>query len=671
MDRMNQSILTYIFSILLKLGANPGSRAALLLLFLSRPALADWQYRRPVEANWDPAQSPPTSIAIADILTAGHCAPDGSDIRVTTGDGAFDPSHVLMIGPGDRARVAFQLLRPVTQYLVYFGNPSPAPAKPLQELQFDCGLHLETKELVTKGPFGSFEDLAVAWNTGGKLLGETLIPEASLGFNPLGPQDRTVSRIAGSILAPADGEYAFSIWADHLAGLAVDGSFVVFGHGGPHDTRNHRELQLSRGRHAILIYHINMGGNGLLQVAWKTPNSAQFDSIGRSDIATFHTCTAGPLQKNRASLVADFSTQYLGEAFFAEGYSHHFKFTAYPASSHPAQYDWDFGDGQTASSAEVDHVFLPPGVYPIRLTIRAGNQSDSQTTQFAVDRLWEHIDRPPGESVEVHAKLAAADDLSKLPEPSLSRAVLLFQRSGQIEPMLNAAARLAAVDHHANPQSAFDALEEATQLRVANGRGADAAQIWQSVSANSDLHARAVTELADLLLWRVGDFAAAVKMLKPLADGQDARMQRSYAQALIFDQREEEGTKILNALPGTGDPAHHAPLSGAMARTIEYYITQKDWTAGEAAWEKWQTLFPADFLEGYNVVLRTRLMELKGDSLAAAKVAAAFASAVPDSSYAPQLLDRASRLLAGSDPAKSTELRQLLKKRYPEDPLSQ
>ena len=65
------------------------------------------------------------------------------------------------------------------------------------------------------------------------------------------------------------------------------------------------------------------------------------------------------------------------------------------------------------------------------------------------------------------------------------------------------------------------------------------------------------------------------------------------------------------------------------------------------------------------------LMELRMLDSAAAKVAEAFANAVPDSSYSPKLLDEASRLLKTSDEQKSESLHELLKKRYPEDPLSQ
>ena len=85
--------------------------------------------------------------------------------------------------------------------------------------------------------------------------------------------------------------------------------------------------------------------------------------------------------------------------------------------------------------------------------------------------------------------------------------------------------------------------------------------------------------------------------------------------------------------------------------------------------ETWRT--PADFLEGYSLLLRVRLMELRKLDLAAAKVAEAFANAVPKSSYSPKLLDKASRLLKTSERIKSVALHELLKKRYPEDPLSQ
>ncbi len=645
---------------------------AFFLLFALVPSVrADWQFRRQIDANWEPGQSPPTSLAVADFYTAGHSKADGSDICMTTEDGTFVASHVLMMGPGDRARVVFSLKRPIKKYFAYFGDPVPARPQPGPgDLKFDCGLHLEMKQLDYAGPLNNFNRLADAWDRGGKVIGETLIPEAAIGFNPFGAEDRTVSRISGSVFAPVDGQYVVSLWADNFAALFLDGKPVVYAAIGPADTRNHGSITLSRGPHDLLIYHVNTGADGLFLAAWKTPNSHIFQRIGRQEIAPFHTSVAEPLQENRQPLTADFLSQYMGETFFAGDYSYHYKFTAHEYGS-GAEYDWDFGDGQTASGLMVDHVYLTLGIYSVKVTVQSGILADSQTTEFGVGRLWEQIDHPPAEPVAVHANIAARDDFSKLPEQSLCRAVYLFQRAGMIDPMLAAASRLASLQTHENVDRAFGALDEATREGIAAGRSDAVVHCWESVPERSNLHDRATMELAELLVWRIGDFAAADRLLQPLARGGDVRIKRIDAQALILDQKADEGAKLLASLPLSAQWEHHVALSGAFARTIEYYVTEKDWAAGEAAWEQWQAAFPADFLGGYSVLLRTRLMEIKGDTGAAAKVAEAFASAVPSSSYAPQLLDRASRLLASTDPAKSLALHRRLKEKYPEDPLSQ
>ena len=170
----------------------------------------------------------------------------------------------------------------------------------------------------------------------------------------------------------------------------------------------------------------------------------------------------------------------------------------------------------------------------------------------------------------------------------------------------------------------------------------------------------------------MADFPTAVKMLDAMCKAfpSDNALKRAYAHALILDQNATAGKKILESIP-SDNPDRHAALVGALARSIEYYITEKDWQSGQQAWEKWQQQYPADFLEGYSIMLQAKLMEISGTEQAAAKVAEAFALAVPKSSYAPQLLHRASKLLVKTDPARSASLHNLLKQKYPEDPLSQ
>ena len=629
------------------------------------------QFRRPIAANWDPAESPPTSLAVADFFTAGHARPDGSDIRVTTENGTPVASHVLVMGPGDRARIVFTLVRPIKNYWVYFGNSQPASTQPATgDVKFDCGLHMEIKQLAGRR-IRAIDNIQDAWERSGNVIGETMIPEASLGFNPLGPMDHTIARLSGSLFAPIDGDYVFSIFVQDFAALYLDGKSVLFASRGPADTRNRATVQLTRGPHVFELYHVSIGGDGMFLVAWQPPGVAGFETVGRGQFAPFHTSEAGAMQQARSPLTADFAVQYLAESFFAEGYAHHYRFSARQLDLDRAEFNWDFGDGQTASGTDFDHVYLADGIYPVKLTVRVGSNVDTQTTRLSISRQWEHIDRPPGEESAVAAKIVEGYDLSTLPESSLCRAVLLFERVEDPDPMLAAADRLATMDRLGDVGSARAALDQAAQYAVSNGRANAALAIWKSVPAKSPLAPQSAMQIADLLLWRAGDFAGAVRALQPLAAKGDVRFARMYGQALILDQKVDQGTKILVELPPGATAERHVALSGAMARTIEYYITERDAQAGTSAWERWQALFPADFLEGYSVLLRTRLMEIDGDTAAAAKVAEAFASAVPNSAYAPQLLDRASHLLATSDPARSKALRELLKQKYPEDPLSQ
>jgi PKD repeat protein len=629
------------------------------------------QFRRPIAANWDPEESPPTSLAVADFFTAGHARLDGSDIRVTTDDGTPVASHVLVMGPGDRARIVFTLQRPIKNYWVYFGGPKPASTQPATgAVKFDCGLHMEIKQLAGRR-VRAVDDIQDAWERSGNVIGETMIPEASLGFNPLGPMDHTIARISGSLFAPIDGDYIFSVFAQDFAALYLDGKPVLLASRGPADTRTRATVQLTRGPHEFVIYHVSIGGDGIFLVAWQPPGAGAFATVGRGQFAPFHTSEAGAMQQAGSPLTADFAVQYIAESFFADGYAHHYRFSAHQFDSDRAQYNWDLGDGQIANGTDFDHVYLADRIYPVKLTVRVGSNVDTQTIRLSVSRLWEHIDHPPGEESALAAKIVEGYDLSRLPESSLSRAVLLFERGEETDPMLAAAGRLATLDRPADVDHDRAALEEAAHSAVAAGRADAALAIWQGVPVNSPLKPQAAVQIADLLLWRTGDFAGAVRVLQPLAAAGDAGFARMYGQALILDQKVDQGTKILSSLPPGATADRHAALSGAMARTIEYYITQRDAQAGVAAWERWQALFPADFLEGYSVLLRTRLMEIDGDTGAAAKVAEAFAAAVPNSAYAPQLLDRASRLLATLDPARSNALREILKQKYPEDPLSQ
>jgi hypothetical protein len=270
-------------------------------------------------------------------------------------------------------------------------------------------------------------------------------------------------------------------------------------------------------------------------------------------------------------------------------------------------------------------------------------------------------------------------DVAKLRVGWLGWATWLHLKAKKTDGLLKVMQRLAAETTLPDPSVAVGAMREGTRDAFVQGKGAAAMAVWDLVPRDSNLQPRAVKRQATFLIWWMADFAKAIKVLEPYVDKPEAdpesddasSLQRLYGEALVLNQQFEKGAKILRELPGEGKPERRAVISGAMARSIEHYIDEGDWETGETVWENWQAKYPSEFLEGYSVVLRTRLMEIRKANDAAAKVAEAFATAVPNSSYAPQLLDKASKLLASSDRSKSDALRELLKKRYPEDPLSQ
>jgi hypothetical protein len=644
--RLQQLLATPAFSLIILI-------ALLFVIPAQAFAVSGWfddSFRRPVEVIWDAENAGGSELCYVELYTGGH--PDGSDLRVSTDEGRQVPAKVLRVGPGDRVSLIFSLAKGIKHYHVYFGNPTPPANKPgMDDVKIQSGLLLDTHVWAGQNVKDSLEMLD-AWNKSGPLIGRTMIDSAFLGINPFGAQEQTISKINGSLFAPIDGNYTFALFAHHCGALWIDGNQTLYASRGPADATFQAKVQLKRGRHDFVLYHLNTNGDGRFTVAWSRPDTRMFEAIPRASFGIFARGIPGAME---------------------DGYSHRYKFAARePKAAARATYDWDFGDGQTATgtSSEIEHVYLTDGIYPVKMTVHVGINNDTTTNKLMVERDWPHIENPPADDVKVQSMIVGKYDVEKMPPDWLPRATWLHERAGQPVWMLAVAMRLAAMPKHANPNQAFAALSDASKAAIVKNGPESAVKLWDALAPASDLQPNAARTFANLLLWQTADFAKAVAILKPYA-GADGPLRRQYADALILNQNADEGKKILQSFPIKEEPGRQAAKSGAMARTIEYYIETKDWETGESEWDRWQEQFPADFLQGYSVVLKIKLMELKGAPKGAAIVAEAFAKAVPGSSYAPQLLSRAAKLWEADDPPRSAGLTKLLKERYPEDPLSQ
>lgn len=650
--------------------------SCLLLAFVAcwspRSARAEWldrslPLRRGVEL---PAETRGEAVIVTTIATTGRHPPDAADLRVADDDGRTAPMRVLQVGPGDVVRVAFLARGNARRYYAYFGGDAKALPKPPEPLPTRGGLLWECRSLADGDPQNprQFEEL---WDRGSsRPLGATFIDRLYVGVNPIADNARTISRISGTIDIPADGTYTIAASADDKAAVFIDGKPVVMARGLTGDTRFNGEILLKRGRRDLVVYLADFGGDCRLSVAWKRPGVGRYEPI-HPDLFGPMPLSARtlPLEELRAELVADFELEYLDECFVANALTHRVRLVgrATASSRSTVQYEWDLGDGQSARGAQVDHVYLATGEYPVTVTARAGALKDTRTTRIRVDRVYGPDAKVREASVDGHAGVVAGYDLARVPENQLPQAVLLLARGRQLDATLAATTRLLSQRQHANVERSAESLRESVSRLVAERRLDDLKHAFEAIPERSNLSGVIGSLVADVCVWRMGDFATASRLLRRLAGAGDRDLQLALAQAMLFDGQVGEASKILDRLAERDPPAKRVAISGAMARNVEFFVEQQDREAGEAEWQRWMRRFPNDLLEGYSVLLRVRLIE-RDDPATAARVAEAFVSAVPRSAYAPQLLDRAGSLLEKTDPPRADELRRRLRELYPEAP---
>lgn len=645
-----------------------------LLLALSLPGIARGEWldralplRRGIEL---PGDLRGETVVVVEVATAGRHLPDGADLRVADDAGRVAPLRVLRVGPGDVVSVAFLARAGVNRYYAYFGGEAKVPTRSPEPLALRGGLLWESRALSDGEPNNpqQFEEL---WKRAEKRpLGAAFIDRLYVGVHPVVDNARVISRITGTIDVPADGTYRFAASADDRAVLFIDDKPVVVARGLVGDTRYNGEIALKRGRRDIKLYHLDYGGDCRLSVFWKRPGAGKYEPIAPELFgpAPLKARTL-PLEELRAELVADLEIEYLDECFVANALTHRVRLigraTAPPRAS--VQYEWDFGDGQAARGSQVEHVFLEPGEYAVKVTARSAALKDERTTRLSVGRVYGADARVREAPVDGHAAVVVDYDFSRLNGSQLPIAVRLLARARKTDALLQATTRLLSLGNHAIPDRSAEALREAVPLLVSEKRMEELKRAFEYVPERSNLSSVIGSLVAEVLVWRDGDYPTAVRLLRRLSGADGRELKFALAEALLLNQQVEEARKVIDGIAERDPPAKRVAISGAMARNVEFFIEQDDRESGEVEWYRWMRRFPHDLLDGYSVLLRVRLVE-RDYPQAAARAAEAFASAVPESAYAPQLLERAARLLKKTDPARAAELERKLKERYPESP---
>ncbi|MEI7766076.1 MAG: PKD domain-containing protein [Phycisphaerae bacterium] len=667
----------------------------ILLLGLSTTGLwADtlgdgWGWRRELQVKVAASKAPGSSAAYAEFRTEGSQLPDGKDIRVTTAERNVVPSTLLLISnKHDFVRLAFATPKD-GPYYVWWGNPKVD--KPAPELDLQRGLLVEQWTLpANQAP----QPQAIKkWLLGKPAPVWTGVWDKplKLGWNPLGEDLEIVLRYRGQFLLDRAGTFHFAFAADDAGYLSIDGKQILQHQGVIGRQIRHQEaLDLSAGWHTLDAIQINANRDkrdrretGLV-AAWQTPGAKHFESIPANVFAPLPAATVGILEQTGTGKTGDFEAYPAAEAFIPpEHYVQRWIFSGQvPPEWKAAQWQWDFGDDQTATGAATQHVFLTEGVYPVKLTIKSPQKTVSVTQRIWVrPRLYEQFPKPEEDRSSVLlAELSHYNPLL-LSTNAAYRGMLAYKSAdNRKEYQRWMEAWLTACVPTETPQL-MNALRDyahtmtqagAAEALVGSLKLLHAKKLSSLVRAQAALlEVTALTE--ELSQPQVAQ--AVLDQCKPQLDPEraDAMHHFQVAQALTYIAA-GKGKQCLETIKELG-PRKNLPYNeiqmrqGVLARNIESFIAEGEFEPAQRALEQWEMDVPDTIPEGFSRVLKVKLYMAQKRYQTAIVIALQHAKALPDAYYAAELLWRAAEAqIKSSNLNEAKALQQLIREKYPESP---
>lgn len=613
------------------------------------------------------------------------------------------PTRVLQNGPGDFCRVAFQTVEGQSQYeVLYGGEPTTEAMPPWTATQ---GLLLETREYKNCN-LNSYNAVREAFESS-KRIGSDYVDGVHHSENPFtlrrGP---FLTRYSGLLHIASAGTFGFITSSQDCSFVVIDDKPVTE-QPGMHPPRHRAEpgmrqdIRLEAGPHKFEYYHAAAGPDAIMVLAWEVnptdpkpkpvailPEAFAAGAVGRE--------SAGPPSTRAEKLVPDFLVNVAGSVPLPDNETQligvQFLDVSSKALAANSKFAWDFGDGQKADQANPDHVYLRPGLYGVKFTVRHGGKSFAITNRVYIDepktkdrskfhqldeylRVLETYD-PRVMDVKslrqlVEAFRAKADNLLAPPESgegsqeSQPGAAARRVRDQPDAPRKTQAMRFIAVAVEAakgafSEDSVAKGDEDLIQLartlapmaRDQLGNAATAAMIWQGAARKihaPELQAACLVEAADVA---VNDLVRP-EAAKPLLD--------AATKVLHGDRNSNVANRFFRvwgdyyALTGDGNSARKAyseaeaamstrksfvertAWQGARGRSTEQFLKTGEYDRAIAEIRQWQDEFPADKITGLVTTMYARYWAGRAKYEQAIAQAGQLTAVNPDSPYVDQM----------------------------------
>lgn len=611
-------------------------------------------------------------IIVVEFYHHGAITGDGRNVIVATGN-ELPPMKVLQLGPGDFCRLAFQTVSTRAPYEILYGGAAfPDERRPAWTAE--DGLLLETREY-RECNLNSLESVRKAFEAA-KVIGADYVTGVQHAGNPftLSPTPY-FSKYSGFLNIPRTGTYGFFTSSQDCSFLLIDGKVVAEAPGRHPPTRwatpdTRRDVRLESGRHRFEYYHASTTEAGVAVAAWevdpKAPKPAAPTAIPPEVFRASGIVRpqVGPPSAPDQRFLPDFSFRIVSDVPLPDNdiplIAVEFAEAGPSALAGSPRIVWDFGDGQTAEGGKVGHVFLRPGIYPVKLSlIRAGRPFEithriqierprlkPQDKALTLDDVMTVLEgyqpgklNAPSLLQLVVAYLAKADQYLPPPPPNT-----IFVDEEQAAAAKPQDAKTLAQQRVKYQQMALDAVKAAFSGPT-GGEGEDA--VWLQLAALGESLAREVfvdaataVAIRQGCLARVRSPAAKAECLVALADVSVNDMADANTTKTHLDEAERLlGGNAANspvnrvyqrvlgdyfAATGNSESAAAAyrraeelagsrrneiertAWRGAHSRSTEEFLQNEEWERAIHEIRLWQDEFPADVIEGYLPLLTAK-----------------------------------------------------------------
>lgn len=645
-----------------------------------------WPHRRLVTVEeYKPTRLGGEDIAVVTMPTAGLVRADGKDIRVVSARGKEVACRVLMTGLGDRAVIAFALQPPDRQYYVYFGHKTP-PAR--EELDIRRGVLLQMWANGGGGT-GTLEQTRKVLAAAKDFIGAGFRRQIFQGHNPFGPQTNIACIWTAWLNCPADGKYIFSTSSRNASFLLVNDRLVVTNggfHGPQRDVRRRGEVELKAGLNKVTVLHVSGGADPVLVAAWRPPNTTTIVPIPNGAFAPVFRARPGAMEDYGKALTVDFLPEHAGETFANDRYTQRFAFRAVASgrAGRNVRWTWDFGDGQTAAGAEVEHVYLTDGVYTVTLTAQTYAGELNRANRIAVSRPWDSVIDKKIDGRGSHARIVANYDFARLPDGAAAVGVELLDLLGAHQAVARAGEQFLQ-RRKTDPRELHRVMTPYVGALLALEKPAEAVeQLLRASKATGNLAVQAdmLTRAGGIYLDRLDKPEEAKKLFDFVIDRYTLTTSSPairLAQIGRGDVHRAAGDheKALAAYKKAGSllpenfKGGEALARGNYARHVEAYLAERNVRDAEDFLDEWERAIPTDKLEGYSTLMRVRLLQIGKKDARAAAEAETLVRVNPTSNYGARLLllaaESYSRL--GQRQKVADTLKRIVEM-YPESPLA-